>query len=71
MSYNTTEEVHMNEGILGALVASQGKTSAVATAFHNIFVHGEIFEHGVEEEQLERLFVHLDGVLATIDVIER
>ena len=50
------------------LESSGGDVQALACAFHNIFAHGEIFEqygYDLEDEDLGKLFDHLDGVIAS------
>lgn len=72
---STTEKIPMNlnqaeknEITLKALLeTSEGDFRSLACAFHNIFSHGEIFEeygYDFEDEDLGKLFDHLDGVIA-------
>lgn len=67
MNLNQAEK---DELMLKALLeASDGDFRALACAFHNIFSHGEIFEeygYDFEDEDLGKLFDHLDGVISSV-----
>ncbi len=62
--------VKINEAVLKSLVKSQDEVGLLAAAFHNIYSHGEIFEGGVSDEQLEELFIHLDEINRIVRIIE-
>lgn len=61
----------MREVILEAIVRNDDSTQPIAVAFHNIFVHGDIFDGRCDDEHLGKLFDHLDGMLAVINEIEK
>jgi hypothetical protein len=60
----------MYEMFLKTMVETQDSVVPLVSAFHNVFSFGEIFPHGISDEQLEKLFVHLDGIIEIVELSE-
>ena len=63
--YDMLGEVLIREKILKAL-AEGDNLLAIAIAWTNIFAHGDIFESGISDADLLKLYTHLDGMLKII-----
>ena len=62
------------ENFIKSLIESEASLGSIGAGFHNVFMHGDIFEKhdlSFNDEQLGKLFDGLDAVTEALTEIEK